>query len=206
MCICAWAYSAALAGLVISIQYIALSSAAPGPATSATAWAPRSRSLGMGALLSSGALLMVAAAPARVSLLSFAFLILSAWSWGGARASIKADQLYGGISSAGRPAPPKSSPSTASAPMAPWRWGSAGRALDSLWGTRSGAWLQLACSPCSLAPSASPWLPQESRPCNSRRRIFPSATTGPRGPHGMAWRWGGVSLQRSWPLSSLSFT
>ena len=116
-------YSAALAGLVISIQYIATLVSRP--------WAGRisdrsgakvSVLWGMGVCSLSGAVLIAAAALHSIPWLSLLLCCSAVWCWASARASARPARRCGALPAPDTTAPPKSSPSTASAPMAPWRW------------------------------------------------------------------------------------
>jgi MFS family permease len=140
-------YSAALAGLVISIQYIATLFSRPWAGRiSDRAGAKVSVLWGMGACTTSGALLMVAGRPALDSLAQpCLFLILSRLVLGVGESLGSTGSTLWGITSAGPSTPPRSSPSTASAPMAPWRWALRSGVVARI---RSGAWPRSACSPC----------------------------------------------------------
>lgn len=96
-------YSAALAGLVISIQYIATLSSRPWAGhISDRVGAKVSVLWGMGACSASGALLMAAAALHAIPLLSFAFLILSRLVLGVGESLGSTGSTLWGISSAGQ--------------------------------------------------------------------------------------------------------
>jgi len=119
--------------------------------------------------------------------LSFAFLILSRLSWGVGESLGSTGSTLWGISSAGRPAPPKSSLFNGISTYGAMALGAPlAVALDSLWGNPQWAWLQLACSPCSLAPSASPLAYRKSPvPVTPGEHLSFRHVLGRVAPHGM---------------------
>ena len=117
-------FSAVLAGLVISIQYIATFLSRPWAGRiSDRAGAKVSVLWGMGACTASGFLLLAAVALHFSPWLSFLSLIASRLALGVGESLGSTGATLWGINSAGQKTPPKSSRSTASAPMADWRLG-----------------------------------------------------------------------------------
>jgi MFS family permease len=129
-------YSAALAGLVISIQYIATLFSRPWAGhISDRVGAKVSVLWGMGACSASGALLMVAAALHAFPWLSFAFLILSRLVLGVGESLGSTGSTLWGISSAGQASTAKIISFNGISTYGAMALGAPlGVALDSLWG------------------------------------------------------------------------
>ena len=129
-------YSAALAGLVISIQYIATLCSRPWAGhISDRVGAKVSVIWGMGACSTSGALLMVAATLHAFPLLSFAFLILSRLVLGVGESLGSTGSTLWGISSAGQASTAKIISFNGISTYGAMALGAPlGVALDSMWG------------------------------------------------------------------------
>jgi MFS family permease len=214
-------YSAALAGLVISIQYIATLFSRPWAGhISDRVGAKVSVLWGMGACSSSGALLMVAAALHAFPWLSFAFLILSRLVLGVGESLGSTGSTLWGISSAGQASTAKIISFNGISTYGAMALGAPlGVALDSLWGNpqwglASIGLLTLLIGAFSLAlayrKSPVPVTPGEHL---SFRHVL-----GRVAPHGMGLALGGVSysvlatfvtlfyLSRHWTGAALCLT
>ena len=214
-------YSAALAGLVISIQYIATLFSRPWAGhISDRVGAKVSVLWGMGACSSSGALLMVAAALHAFPWLSFAFLILSRLVLGVGESLGSTGSTLWGISSAGQASTAKIISFNGISTYGAMALGAPlGVALDSLcgnpqWGLASIGLLTLLIGAFSLAlayrKSPVPVTPGEHL---SFRHVL-----GRVAPHGMGLALGGVGysvlatfvtlfyLSRHWTGAALCLT
>ena len=201
-------YSAALAGLVISIQYIATLFSRPWAGhISDRVGAKVSVLWGMGACSTSGALLMVAAALHAIPWLSFAFLILSRLVLGVGESLGSTGSTLWGISSAGQASTAKIISFNGISTYGAMALGAPlGVALDSLWSIRMGPCLNRPAHLADWRIQSRSGLPQKL-PCLSlRANIFPSAMCSAAWPRTVwAWRWA-AWVTACWPHLSRSFT
>ena len=214
-------YSAALAGLVISIQYIATLFSRPWAGhISDRVGAKVSVLWGMGACSASGALMMAAAALHAIPWLSFAFLILSRLVLGVGESLGSTGSTLWGISSAGQASTAKIISFNGISTYGAMALGAPlGVALDSLW--RNPQWglasiglltLLIGASSLALACRKSP-VPVTPGEHLSFRHVL-----GRVAPHGMGLALGGVAysvlatfvtlfyLSRHWTGAALCLT
>jgi MFS family permease len=197
-------YSAALAGLVISIQYIATLFSRPWAGhISDRVGAKVSVLWGMGACSASGALMMAAAALHAIPWLSFAFLILSRLVLGVGESLGSTGSTLWGISSAGQASTAKIISFNGISTYGAMALGAPlGVALDSLW--RNPQWglasiglltLLIGASSLALACRKSP-VPVTPGEHLSFRHVL-----GRVAPHGMGLALGFASPLLGWLLS-----